>query len=330
MELARQLGVGRETVRCAAEALQREGLLVKIRRRGTFTAPPRIALPAPVAAPAVLAYLQAEYWAASGQEEAVGRTISGAMLHGAMEEASRAGLELLVRRAPYTELGAIFRRLQQTTPIRGVIFTSYAEEKLLRRAVGLGIPTVLLDHDLKLPGISSVMDDSLEGARQAIQHLAGLGHRQIAFAHWHQSDLNLWRLRGYRQGLRDAGLPRRRQWEIATELTENGARRMVQEFLRLAPRPTALYCFNNTLARLAIEELRRHCTVPGSVSVVGGSGEEVAGLTCHQADWYVLGRTAVASLLRGLSGSGKEAPEHFFLPHTFRVGETTAPPASME
>jgi LacI family transcriptional regulator len=170
------------------------------------------------------------------------------------------------------------------------------------------------------------MDDSLEGARQAIQHLAALGHRRIAFANWHQGDLNPWRLRGYRQGLRDAGLPRRRQWEIATELTEHGARRMVQEFLRLTPRPTALYCFNNTLARLAIEELRRHGTVPRDVSVVGGGGEVVAGLTCHQPDWHALGRTAVTSLLRRIAGSGKEAPEHHFLPHAFRVGQTTSPP----
>jgi DNA-binding LacI/PurR family transcriptional regulator len=242
-----------------------------------------------------------------------------------MEAAGRAGLELLVRRAAHTELGAIFRRLHQTTQLRGIIFTSYAEEKPLRRAVGLGIPCVLLDHDLKLPGISSVMDDSMGGARQAIEHLAGLGHRRIAFAHWHQSDLNPWRFRGYRQGLRDAGLPRRRQWEIATELTEHGARRMVQEFLRLIPRPTALYCFNNTLARQAIEELRRHCRVPEEVSVVGGSGEEVPGLTCHQADWYAMGGTAVASLLR-MTPSRKKAPEHHFLPHTFRVGETTARP----
>src|SRR5690349_11537819 len=39
IELAEQLGVSRETVRLAAEALQRDGLLFKIRRKGTFTYP---------------------------------------------------------------------------------------------------------------------------------------------------------------------------------------------------------------------------------------------------------------------------------------------------
>src|SRR5438105_14601070 len=37
IDLAEQLGVSRETVRLAAEALQRDGLVVKIRRKGTFT-----------------------------------------------------------------------------------------------------------------------------------------------------------------------------------------------------------------------------------------------------------------------------------------------------
>ena len=41
IELAEQLGVSRETVRLAAEVLQREGLLVKIRRKGTFTTTPQ-------------------------------------------------------------------------------------------------------------------------------------------------------------------------------------------------------------------------------------------------------------------------------------------------
>src|SRR5262249_18775157 len=41
VELAEQLGVSRETVRLAAEVLQREGLLVKIRRKGTFTTTPQ-------------------------------------------------------------------------------------------------------------------------------------------------------------------------------------------------------------------------------------------------------------------------------------------------
>ena len=185
----------------------------------------------------------------------------------------------------------------------------------------------VLDHDLHLPRVNSVRDDSFEDARQAIRYLAELGHRRIAFAHWHQADLNPWRLRGYRQGLRDANLPRHRRWELLTELTETGAGQVVETWLSLSPRPTALYCFNNTLARFVTEEvLRRGLRVPHDLSIMGAGGEEVPGLTCLQVDWYQMGRTAVQVLLRAVADPERHTPEHLLSPHTLRIGQTTAGP----
>ena len=48
-------------------------------------------------------------------------------------------------------------------------------------------------------------------------------------------------------------LPRRRAWEWTTELTEAGAEEVATKLLALSPRPTALLCFNNSLARLIID-----------------------------------------------------------------------------
>src|SRR5262245_55261909 len=61
VDLAEQLGVSRETVRLAAEVLQREGLLVKIRRKGTFIRPAALPEQIEVAPPTALGYLQAGY-----------------------------------------------------------------------------------------------------------------------------------------------------------------------------------------------------------------------------------------------------------------------------
>src|SRR5262249_51793681 len=144
VELAEQLGVSRETVRLAAEALQREGLLVKIRRKGTFTQAPQTALQLKPADSWLLGYLQADYRTTHGQEEVANRAISGIMLQGAIEEAGRAGFRLVVQHTPYTLLRDGFSLLYQHTPLRGVIFASYGDEKLLRRVVGLGLPALLL------------------------------------------------------------------------------------------------------------------------------------------------------------------------------------------
>lgn len=323
VRLAEQFGVSRETVRLAAGNLQREGLLVKVRRRGTLLRAPELPTELPLPAPTALAYLQAGYEAGAGQPEHATRAISGLLLQGAVEEAARAGLRLLVEHAPHTQIAKAFGRLPPREQLCGVIFAHYGEEKLLRRAAGTGLPLVLLDHDLSLPGLHCVRDDSAAGARAAVRHLADLGHKRIAFVNWQQTDLNPWRADGYRQGMRAAGLPRRRAWEVAVEITPTGARRAASELLAIEPRPTAVYCFNNTLARLLIDEFRaRGVRVPDDASVLGGGGEDVPGLTCHQADWFELGAAAVRAVL----GTADRAPRptHVLGAHTLQFGRTTA------
>jgi len=328
VELATQLGVSRETVRLAAEALQREGLLVKVRRKGTFLQSP--CLPDRIEGPTAVSigYLQAGYRGRHGQEEAATRVTSALMLQGALEEAAAAEMRLVVIHALHTEIGRAWEQLYREHRLNGVIFASYGEEKLLRRVEGRDLPTVLLDHDLTLAAVSSVRDDSFAGAQLAVRHLVGIGHRRIAFANWRQTDLNPWRLQGYRHGMRTARLPRRRGWEISVELTPDGADQFVEQFLSLSPRPTAVYCFNNTLARLTLEMLEaRGLRVPRDVSVFGGGGEDVRGLTCHQADWHGMGRTAVQVLVRALADRNDGAPEHHTCPHTLLLGQSTEPPA---
>src|SRR5687767_193081 len=113
VELAEQLGVSRETVRLAAEELQREGLLVKIRRKGTFVQPVRVPDEIRARELPILGYLQAGYEAGQGQEDAVTRVVSGLMLQGALEEAGRSGYRLVVQHVPHTQVGRAFQQLHQ-------------------------------------------------------------------------------------------------------------------------------------------------------------------------------------------------------------------------
>lgn len=329
VELAEQLGVSRETVRLAAEALQRDGLLVKIRHRGTFTRLPSVPGRIKAVESKLLGYLQTDFLDVYGQEEVANRAISGLMLQGALAEAGVAGFQLVVQHTRDIQWRKTVQDFADGERLQGLICASYNEEKMLRRLAASGLPTVLLDEDTRVSRIHAVRDDSFDGAQQAIRYLAQLGHRRIAYAHWNRADMNQSRPLGYRKGMRDAGLARRRQWEILTELTESGARQMVDQLLCLTPYPSALYCFNNTLASFAIAELRRRgVRVPEDVSVMGAGGEEVPGLTCHQADWYLMGRTAVQILLRVISAPDCSKSEHHRCPHTLHVGLTTAPPGN--
>ena len=327
--LGEQLGVSRETVRRATEVLQREGLLVKFRSKGTFVASESPGLRLAPIASTLLGYVQIDFRDVQGGNDISNRAIGGLMLQGASEAAGQAGFQLAVQHAIPTQVGPVFEQFRQSVRLRGVIFTDGAEEKFLRRVAGLGLPLVLLDHEFHLARMSSVRDDSFEAGRLAVKHLAELGHQRIAYALWSRPESNPWRLQGYRQGLRDARLPRRRVWELPVSLTQAGARQAVQSFLGLVPRPTALICFNNTLADMVIEELRRRgVSVPDEVSVMGGGGEEVSGLTCHQIDWYQMGRHAVRILAGSLSALRDPAPEHHLAPPILRLGRTTGSPSA--
>jgi LacI family transcriptional regulator len=324
VELAEQLGVSRETVRRATEVLQNEGLLVKFRRRGTFLHRRDVALPEHPAADA-LAYLQADYRLPKGRLEPVTRDIAGLMLQGALEAANEQGFDLVVRRARPERLVSTFRSLRADHACQGLILASFGDVKALRKLTGSGLAGVVLDHAADLAGFGSVRDDSFSAARMAVEHLASLGHRRIALANWHQSDLNPWRLRGYREGLRQCGLARRRRWELSAELSPPGAEQTADELLAISPRPSAVYCFNNSLAAMLIERLRkRHVRVPEDITVMGGGGEHQPEITCHQADWHGMGRQAVEVLLRTLHGDAK--PEHVLAPHQLHPGRTAGPP----
>ena len=324
VELAEQLGVSRETVRLALGAMQRDGLLVKHRRRGTFVNPPSVPQ-ALLPRSKVIGYLQADYQPEQGEEDAILGVSSQQMLGGALAEAGDAGYQLLIRSARIVKLRAAWEELSNQMRLCGVLFASIAEEKLLKRLAGLNMPAVLLDHDLNLPRLSSIRPDAFGRARAAVHHLAALGHRRTALAHWHREDLNPWHLRGYRTGMREAGLRGRRQWELFVRISTKGAAQAVESLLAIAPRPTAMICFNNALAALVIAAAaERGLNVPGDLSVIGGGGESVLGLTCMQLDWPALGRKAMRLLIDTIEQSPRHQPQHILMEYRLQPGTTTA------
>ena len=326
VELADQLRVSRETVRLALDALQKEGLIIKRRRRGTYVNSPTV--PRVLKAPKrkVLGYLLEDYDYGGTNAEIISGSHGSAMLEGAIKEAGRHDYQLVTRSAKPNRLREAFDQLNDLGPLCGAIFACVAEEKLLKGLSGRGLPAVLLDHEMHLSKVGSVRGDSQQNARLAIQHLAEAGHRKIACAHWRQSDLNPWFLRGYRLGMRDANIKRRRNWEMFVELNEKGAMETLDQLMNLPQRPTAVICFHNTFAsQLIAAAWKKGYRIPEDLSVIGGGGEEIVNLTCMQIDWHQLGHTAVRMLLKAIDQGEKHEAEHILLPYELRTGGTTAP-----
>ncbi|SEE24139.1 LacI family transcriptional regulator [Jiangella alba] len=185
------------------------------------------------------------------------------------------------------------------------------------------LPTVLLDT--RYPGLPDICVDDHLGGRLVGEHLAGLGHRSVAFlneveTYPFQSPPVL-RLAGLRTVLDvvEITVPRG---------TSAGAAAVARLFADGPPAVTAVVGCRDLVALGALAELRaRGLSVPGDLSVVGFDDDPVAealGLTTVRHPFEESGRLALRTLRRMLAAPGEEIPSQR-LPLTLIPRATTGP-----
>jgi len=196
----------------------------------------------------------------------------------------------------------------------------------------MNVPIVLINN--QHPGAFgfNVTIDNQDGARQATAHLAGLGHRRIAYIGdrcGFQSDTE--RFAGYQQALESAGIPFEPQLVAYGDGGADTGQQAMAELLARPSRPTAVFCYNDMQALGALRSARtRGLHVPGDLSLVGFDDLYLASYidppltTVHQPK-HEMGRTAAETLLELLAG-GK--PASIVKPCELIVRESTAPPRS--
>src|SRR5436190_27773 len=163
------------------------------------------------------------------------------------------------------------------------------------------LPMVLLNSsDERHPAITI---DNYGGARAMMRHLAGLGHKRIAFITGPASNADSRdRLRGYRQSMRGAT-----RVEIAGDFTEHAGHEAVKQILAADPRPTAIFAANDSMAVGALSALHEAgIDVPRQMSVVGFDDIPIARyvnppLTTIRVEIAELGRRAFAVLVETLA-----------------------------
>ncbi|HRD84506.1 MAG TPA: substrate-binding domain-containing protein, partial [Rubrivivax sp.] len=192
------------------------------------------------------------------------------------------------------------------------------------------MPVVVTGRRQSAPGLMALDFDNFGGARLAVEHLLGLGHRRIAFI---SGDMrhpdSKERLRGYRSALEAAGVPLHAALILAGAYTEESGRIAVEQLLDRGERFSAVFAANDQMAygaRLALH--RRGLQVPGDVSLVGfddlaSSVYSIPPLTTVHHPIYELGQLAATALLQLLAG---ERPAPTMPQPRLIARESTAPP----
>lgn len=166
-----------------------------------------------------------------------------------------------------------------------------------------------------LPGSRylTVGSDNRGGARDAVAHLLGLGHRRIAFFGDRRLVEVAQRHEGYVAALQAAGLAADPGLECRVPFDRSGAQVAMTTFLDRNPPFDAIFAASDLLAMAAIRALdQRGRRVPGDVAVVGFDDIMLAGaytpaLTTVRQNVAAGARTLVDHLFRVLEDSEVQA-----------------------
>ncbi len=294
LALAEQFSVSRITSKKAMETLERDGLIVRYRGKGSFVSErPESPLPETPMPNGQAAHIPAAR--EGSMAPAIGFVVPNfsdvfgtRMFHAIEERASEHGYSVVFKRTygrREIEDGAISRFVNMG--VRGlIVFPIHGEfyNDALLRIVLDGFPVVLVDRYLKGIAVNSVGIDNYEACRTLTASLVERGHREIGFFSLPPERTSSIedRRRGFGAALRDAGLPYDRSHLLMTltctlpgEILESSIeadRQRVNDYLHAHPGMTGFVACEYPLA-VILEQ----------VLVARGRADLVANVTCFDA-----------------------------------------------
>jgi LacI family transcriptional regulator len=193
-------------------------------------------------------------------------------------------------------------------------------------------PYVLFDRNFPHLAAHFVGSDDVLIGEMATNHLIEIGRKRIAHIGGRNSSPSFDRLRGYRNALAAAGLPAPDNLVVSRERVEESGDRVgfqvMQELLKLEPRPDAVFCYNDLTAVGAIDAtLQAGLRVPEDIAFIGCGNLRYANylrvpLSSIDHGTVELGRVA-GQLALDLSAKPQQDPRSILVPSTLVAREST-------
>lgn len=172
---------------------------------------------------------------------------------------------------PARELAGL--RTLEERQVDGIVLVSASAtaSKALCAAMARGMPVIAMDRAIRGVELDHVLVNTRAGTRSAVLHLAGTGRSRIAFmagpsGMWTASE----KLKGYMEGLKEAGLEFDPDLVLPGDYTFEGGEAQAMALLDFKPRPDALIVANNLMTLGAMRVFLRHgLAIPGELALVG-------------------------------------------------------------
>lgn len=181
-------------------------------------------------------------------------------------------------------------------------------------------------------GRIGVMMEETRAVQEMMAGLIALGHRRIAHIKGPPAHgACQWRLKGYRDALRQAGIEYDPDLVVPGEFSFESGITAANHLLGMKPRPTAIFAANDDMAAGAIRAAcERGLSVPEDVSICGFDDTPIArhiypALTTVRQPTAEMGRLATLQLLNRIRTPDAGSMVH--VEHTLLFRESTAAPA---
>ena len=249
-------------------------------------------------------------------------------LHHLVEAAQQIGYRVQLFTAhDDTEELATFSDLLATSDLDGFLLTGthHGDPRTAWLAVR-DVPFVTFGRPWGAVARHSWVDvDGATGTRAAVRHLVERGHERIGWIGWPSgSGTGEDRRAGWEQGMADAGLPVRPEWEAAVADGVDHGRAAAAHLAALPDAPTAFVCASDSLAIGAASS---------GAAVVGFDDTPVAaalGLTTVTQPLAEAAEACLRLLVDRVEGRAPSAPDHQLLQPNLTVRSSTPPPTQKE
>lgn len=144
-----------------------------------------------------------------------------------------------------------------------------------------GTPVVLIDRDLRIPGIDGIVMDNFRGAKTAVNALIANGHTEIAILSGPTtSRTGVDRLNGYLGALKENGIPIREEYIGYGDFQPQSGYKLTKKLLSSHRRVTAIFSANQRMTLGCLQAISdAGLTVPDDISVLSfGISDSLAAL----------------------------------------------------
>jgi LacI family transcriptional regulator len=233
---------------------------------------------------------------------------------GVIDTAERKNYSVIVSNSNYDsklEEKSIYNLLRRQ--VDGILITSVKLNKIVIDAmIDIGVPFVLIDYKMNLPGINYVLNDDFSGGKIVANYLIGMGHEKIGFLGNQKLTSFKKRLDGFKSVLVQNDIKDIHYFEVSDIRDGIKINVEIRNIINKYPEITAIFSVNDYLAIKAIDYLiASGIKIPRDISIIGYDNIEICStlrvpLTTINQPKYRMGKTATQCLLDILEKKGKK------------------------